>query len=394
MNTFSYPTSATTGWRNRVALITLCSSVWGCAFHVQAQVVPLDTIASAVLGPQVEVVAEGLSNPWAVASLPEGRFLVSERPGRLRVIEANGKPLAPISGLPRITSGGQGGLLDVVLDAQFSSNRTLYFCFTEGDEHGRNSTALARAELSADLTRLENLRILFSQKPKVASQHHFGCRIVPQSDTLFLTLGERFSRAQDAQTLDNHHGKVIRIHTDGRVPKDNPFVQRAGALPEIWSYGHRNPQGAVWGADGHLWLHEHGPQGGDELNRILPGHHYGWPQVSFGRHYNGQAVGTGESARADITPPVHHWTPSIAPSGMAWVSSTHYPRAWQGRLLVGSLKFRYLALLEIKDGRVVSEQKLLTQLNQRVRDVRLAQDGWIYLLTDDSNQGQLLRLKP
>jgi glucose/arabinose dehydrogenase len=374
------------------ALLALSSSAWVMMLHAHAS--PLDIMATAVLGPQVEVVAQGLSHPWAVAALPEGRFLVTERPGRLRVIEANGKLLAPISGLPPLTAGGQGGLLDVVLDADFTRNRTLYFCFTESDDQGRNSTALARAELSADRMRLDKLKVIFSQAPKVVSQHHFGCRIVQQGDTLFLTLGERFSKAQDAQTLDNHHGKVVRIHTDGRVPQDNPFVQRAGAKPEIWSHGHRNPQGAVLGAEGHLWLHEHGPQGGDELNRVLPGHNYGWPDVSFGRHYNGQPVGTGAPTRVGITPPLHHWTPSIAPSGMAWVSSVNYPRAWQGRLLVGSLKFRYLAMLEIKDGRVVSEQPLLGHLNQRIRDVRLAGDGWIYVLTDDSRNGQLLRLKP
>lgn len=378
-------------------LLALCGSLWAsittCAYaQASRPASPLDTIASALLGPQAELVAEGLSHPWAVASLPEGRFLVSERPGRLRVIEANGKLSPPIGGLPPIGSGGQGGLLDVVLDADFNRNRTLYFCFTEDDDQGRNSTALARAELSADRTRLDKVRVIFSQTPKVTSRHHFGCRIVQQGDTLFLTLGERFSRAQDAQTLDNHHGKVIRIHTDGRVPADNPFVQRSGAKPEIWSYGHRNPQGAILGMDGHLWLHEHGPQGGDELNRVLPGQNFGWPEVSFGRHYNGQPVGAGESVRNGITPPLHHWTPSIAPSGMAWVFGVNYPRAWQGRLLLGSLKFRYLSLLEIKDGRVLSEQKLLSHLNQRIRDVRLASDGWIYVLTDDSSNGQLLRL--
>ncbi|HRK38627.1 MAG TPA: PQQ-dependent sugar dehydrogenase [Burkholderiaceae bacterium] len=338
-------------------------------------------------------VAQGLANPWAVAFLPDGRFLVTERKGNLRVVEANGTVGPPLAGLPRISAGGQGGLLDVVLDTGFERNRTLYFCFSEAGDGG-SSTALARAELAADATRLDKVKVIFSQQPKVASTLHFGCRITQTApDVLFLTLGERFNRAEDAQTLDNHHGKVVRIHTDGRVPADNPFVKQAGALPEIWSLGHRNPQGAALAPDGRLWIHEHGPRGGDEINLPAPGANFGWPQVSFGTHYSGLSVGSGKSALPGLVAPVHQWTPSIAPSGMAFVTSQRYGPGWQGNLVVGSLKFTHLARLELDGTRVVREHKLLADRGQRIRDVRQGPDGLLYVLTDSSN-GELLRLVP
>jgi glucose/arabinose dehydrogenase len=293
-------------------------------------------------------------------------------------------------------------LLDVVVDADFASNRTLYFCFSEPGVGG-NSTALARAQLARNPDRLENLRVVFSQRPKVASSAHFGCRIVEgrtaqgQPDgTLFMTLGDRFSRSQDAQTLDNHHGKVIRIHKDGSVPADNPLVQRAGALPEIWSWGHRNPQGATLAPDGKLWVHEHGPQGGDEINVPLPGRNYGWPAISYGVHYGGAKIGDGATAKAGLEQPLHYWTPSIAPSGMAFVTSERYGKDWAGNLVVASLKFGRLHRLELAQpfaGKVVRETTLLTDLGQRIRDVRQGPDGLLYVLTDQSN-GQLLRLLP
>ncbi len=346
----------------------------------------------------VQVVAQGLAHPWGLAFLPGGRFLVTERGGNLRVVEANGMVGPPLAGVPRVSAGGQGGLLDVVTDAAFERNRALYFCFSEAGEGGNstalNSTALARAELSADATRLSNVKVIFSQQPKVASSLHFGCRIAqPAPDLLFLTLGERYNRSDDAQTLDNHHGKVVRIHTDGRVPADNPFVKRAGALPEIWSHGHRNPQGAAMAPDGRLWIHEHGPMGGDEINLPAPAANFGWPLVSFGLHYNGRAVGNGQPTQPGVTAPVHHWTPSIAPSGMAFVSSNRYGPGWQGNLMVGSLKFAYLARLELDGTRVVREHKLLAERGKRIRDVRQGPDGLLYVLTDAAN-GELLRLLP
>lgn len=344
--------------------------------------------------PVVEVVARDLQNPWAVAFIGQGRMLVTERPGRMRVIEPDGRVGQPLEGLPAIDAVGQGGLLDLITDSGFASNRRLYFCYSEPGSAGTNSTALASARLSDDARRLEDVKVIFSQQPKVASRLHFGCRVVEApGGLLFLTLGDRYHRMADAQTLDNHHGKVVRIRKDGGVPPDNPFVQRVGARPEIWSYGHRNPQGAALGVDGRLWTQEHGPQGGDEINRPDAGKNYGWPVITYGENYGGGKIGDGITAKQGMEQPLHQWTPSIAPSGMVFVRTDRYGPAWTGSLLVGSLKFRYLSRLEIDGTRVVREERLLPELGQRVRDVREGPDGLIYLLTDDRN-GQLLRLKP
>ncbi|UCV19270.1 PQQ-dependent sugar dehydrogenase [Ferribacterium limneticum] len=342
---------------------------------------------------RVEVVASGLDHPWGLAFIGDGRMLVSERPGRLRVITADGKVGTPVDGLPAVEVTGQGGLLDVVADRDFARNRMIYFCYAEPAALGRgNSTALASARLSADARRLEKVTTIFRQTPKISSRLHFGCRIVEADDgKLFLTLGERGSRMADAQKLDNHHGKIVRIGKDGSVPADNPFVNRPGALPEIWSYGHRNSQGATLGPDGRLWMHEHGPQGGDEINRPEPGKNYGWPVITYGENYGGGAIGDGLTGKAGMEQPLHYWVPSIAPSGMTFVRSERYGKAWRGSLLVGSLKFDYLARLEMDGSRVVREEKLLTGLRQRVRDVREGPDGTIYLLTDEG-KGQLLKL--
>ena len=393
---------------------------------------------------RMETVASGLQLPWAVAFLPDGRFLVTEKPGRLRVIDATGKVAAPITGLPAIAAGGQGGLLDLLLDADFAANRTLYFCFSEpgagaaggntgSNSTGSNSTALARARLSADATRLEDLKIIFSQKPKVASSAHFGCRIVEgrkpgaggaADGLLFLTLGDRYSRKDDAQKLDNHLGKVVRIRKDGTVPADNPFNNppsaRAGALPEIWSYGHRNMQGATLAPDGTLWTHEHGAQGGDEINVVQPGRNYGWPVITHGEDYGGGKIGGGITAKAGLEQPLHYWVPSIAPSGMVFLTSERYGKDWVGNLFAGSLKFGYLDRIELSEpfkGRVVREHKLLGQdaaqrarnvstrpgltvdgalepvMPQRIRDVRQGPDGLLYVLTDQSD-ARLIRLLP
>lgn len=340
-------------------------------------------------------VATGLTNPWAVAFLPGGQFLVTERPGRMRVVSATGQLGTPLAGVPLVAAGGQGGLLDVVTDSDFARNRRIYFCFSEPSTGGTsgNSTALARATLSADASSLQDVRVIFSQRPKVQSSLHFGCRIVQTTDgNLFLTLGERYQRKEDAQKLDNHHGKVIRITPDGAVPSDNPFAKRPGALPEIWSYGHRNPQGATLGPDGKLWIHEHGPQGGDEINLPEPGRNYGWPVVTYGENYGGGTVGEG-TAKVGMEQPLHHWTPSIAPSGMAFLTSTRYGTAWQGSLFVGSLKFGTLHRLEVAGDKVQREEKLLQGNGERIRDVRQGPDGLLYMVTD-SPQGRLLRLQP
>ena len=340
-----------------------------------------------------EVVASGLSHPWGLAFLPGGRFLVTERPGRLRVVEADGRLGPPLAGLPQVAAGGQGGLLDVITDADFARNRRIFFCYSEpAPKGGGNSTALASATLAPDAAALQDVKVLFSQRPKVASQLHFGCRIVQAPDGhLFLTLGERYGRKEDAQRLDNHLGKVVRIAPTGGAAPGNPLAGRAGALPEIWSWGHRNPQGAAWGPDGRLWIHEHGAQGGDEINRPEAGRNYGWPVITYGENYGGGKIGEG-TAKAGMEQPLHYWVPSIAPSGMAFLTSDRYGTAWKGSLFVGSLKFARLHRLELQGAQVVRDEYLLDGLGARIRDVRQGPDGWLYLLTD-SPDGQLLRLR-
>ncbi|NPC56349.1 PQQ-dependent sugar dehydrogenase [Caenimonas soli] len=368
------------------ALVAITAAIGCLAFfstptaaHAQAQEV------------RAEPVARGLEHPWAVAFLPEGRFLVTERPGRMRVVEADGKLGTPLAGVPYVAAGGQGGLLDLVLDSGFATNRILYFCFSEPGLVG-NSTALARAKLSADFSRLEDVKVIFSQKPKVPSSLHFGCRIVEARDgALFLTLGDRFHRKDDAQKLDNHHGKVLRLTKEGAAAPGNPFAGRPDALPEIWSFGHRNSQGATLAPDGAFWMHEHGPQGGDEINVPQPGRNYGWPVITYGENYGGGKIGEGITARAGMEQPLHYWVPSIAPSGMAFLTSDRYGPAMKGNLFIGSLKFGYLARLELAGGKVAREHKLLG--GERVRDVRQGPDGLLYVLTD-SPQGNLLRLMP
>lgn len=363
-----------------------------CAVALAALAVAASSTAQPA--PQPRTVASGLVNPWGLAFLPDGRFLVTERPGRLRVVDTDGRIGAPVEGLPPIAAGGQGGLLDVVLDSGFAQNRTLYFCFSEPGPGGTNSTALARAVLAPDARRLTQTQVIFSQRPKVASRAHFGCRIAEAPDgRLFLTLGDRFSRSEDAQRLDNHLGKVVRVDKEGKAPPDNPFANRAGALPEIWSYGHRNMQGAAIGPDGQLWTHEHGAQGGDEINIDRAGLNYGWPVITHGVNYGGAPIGAGIQAKEGMEQPLHHWTPSIAPSGMAFLTSDRYGPAWKGSLFVGSLKFGYLDRIELKDGRVVREEKLLEAGRARIRDVRQGPDGLLYVLTDEED-GRLIRLQP
>jgi aldose sugar dehydrogenase len=335
-------------------------------------------------------VASGLENPWAVAFLPDGRALVTERPGRMRLVERDGKLSEPLAGLPPVQAGGQGGLLDVVLDPQFASNQLVYWSYSEAGDGG-NSTAVARGKLEGN--RLANVQVIFRQQPKVASSLHFGSRLVFARDgKLFVVLGDRFSRKDDAQTLTTHHGKVVRIEPDGKAPADNPFAKQAGALPEIWSYGHRNMQGAAMHpTTGELWTHEHGPQGGDEVNVTLAGKNHGWPVITYGRNYGiGTKIGEG-TERADIQPAVTTWVPSIAPSGMAFVTSERYP-GWKGNLFVGALRGQTLVRLELNGNKVVKEERLLTELDERIRDVRQGPDGWLYVLTDQRN-GRLIRLE-
>ena len=351
------------------------------------------SIATAAQEPKPVTVASGLQNPWGLAFLPDGRMLVTERAGRLRIVQPDGRLSEPVQGLPRIDVGGQGGLLDVAIDPKFSENALVYWSYSEPADSGAagNSTAVARGKL--DGTRLSNLQVIFRQSPKVNSTAHFGSRLVFARDgRLFITLGDRFSRRDDAQTLDTHHGKVVRIETDGRVPADNPFVGRSGALPEIWSYGHRNLQGAALHPQtGELWAHEHGPQGGDELNAVAAGRNHGWPVITYGREYGtGLKIGEG-TARADVVAPLTYWVPSIAPSGMAFLTSERYP-GWKGNLFIGALRGEMLVRLELDGSKVLKEHRLLMSLGERIRDVRQGPDGWLYLLTDSRN-GRVLRLE-
>jgi glucose/arabinose dehydrogenase len=340
---------------------------------------------------RVVTVAEGLEHPWGVAFLPDGRALVTERPGRLRIIGADGKPGAPLEGVPAVSATGQGGLLDVQLDPDFAKNRFVYLSYAEPREGG-NGTAVARGTLGE--RGLEGVQVIFRQDVTINGRHHFGSRLVfDRSGRLFVTLGDRNSERARAQTLDSHIGKVVRIERDGKVPADNPFVGRADAKPEIWSYGHRNVQGAaLHPVTGELWTNEHGPRGGDELNRTLAGLNYGWPKVTYGVEYSGKTIS--ESATAPgIEPPVHYWVPSIATSGMLFYTGSKFPE-WSGDAFVGGLVAQQLSRLEMDGNRVVSEEVLLKGvLKERVRDVEQGPDGYIYLLTDEDN-GKLLRLEP
>ena len=339
-------------------------------------------------------VARGLANPWALAFLPDGRMLVTERAGRLRIVSRDGRLGEPLAGLPAIAAGGQCGLLDVVVDAKFSETGLIFFSFAEPAPAGQsgNSTAVARARLNGN--QLSEVRTIFRQSPKVASQLHCGSRIVMARDrTLMVGLGDRFSRKDDAQTLDNHHGKVVRIDLDGKAPSDNPFVTRAGALPEIFSLGHRNIQGGAMHPDtGDFWFSEHGPQGGDEVNVVEAGRNYGWPLVTYGRNYGiGTRIGE-EGPKAGFEQPLKHWVPlSIAPSGMAFLGSERYP-GWKGSLFVGALRGEMLLRLTLDGRKVVAEERLLESLKERIRDVRQGPDGWLYVLTDNAD-GRIIRLE-
>jgi len=372
-------------------MLTFSARRLGAVAFVLAFVPALAPLAAQELRPVT--VAEGLRNPWGLAFLPDGRMLVTERPGALRIVERDGKPGAPLAGLPRIEAGGQGGLLDVAVDPQFARNRLVYIAYSEPAEGGGsgNSTAVARGRLETD--RLADLQVIFRQQPKVSSSSHFGSRLVFARDgRLFVTLGDRYSRRDDAQTLDNHHGKIVRIEPDGKVPADNPFVSRSGALAQVWSYGHRNVQGAALHPQtGELWATEHGPQGGDELNVVRAGRNHGWPVITYGREYGtGFRIGDA-TARADVVAPLTHWIPSIAPSGLAFLTSERYP-GWKGNLFVGALRGQLLVRLELDGDKVVREHRLLTSFGERIRDVRQGPDGWLYLLTDSPN-GRVIRLE-
>jgi glucose/arabinose dehydrogenase len=339
---------------------------------------------------EVSTIARGLVHPWGLALLPDGRILVTERPGRFRIVSRDGDLSPPLKNVPEVWASGQGGLLDVVLDKSFAGNKTLYFCFAEQAESG-GRTAVARATLGED--RLQDIEVIFRQEGPLSSGNHYGCRIAQADDgNLFVTLGEHFNHRDEAQNLANHLGKVIRIAPDGSVPADNPFVGRADAKPEIWSYGHRNEQGlAINPATGDLWEVEHGPRGGDEVNIIGKGKNYGWPVIGYGIDYNGAKIHA-SAAKEGMEQPVKYWVPSISPSGMAFYTGTLFP-PWKGSLFTGALSGKMLVRLSLSGNEVTGEERLLEDLNERIRDIRQGPDGALWLLTD-STAGRLLRVSP
>jgi glucose/arabinose dehydrogenase len=341
----------------------------------------------------VETFARGLVHPWALAFLPDGRMLVTERPGRIRIVAKDGKLSPALGGVPKVFARSQMGLLDLITDRDFSGNQTIYFCYSA--DNGGNA-ALARAHLSeGDAPALDNVKRIFKQDgPGSSSGNNVGCRIAqsPDGNFLFLSLGDHFNPRDEAQNLANHIGKIVRIKPDGSVPPDNPFVDRKGAKPEIWSYGHRNPQGLAFHPQtGKLWEHEHGPRGGDEINIIEKGKNYGWPVIGYGIDYNGAKIH--ESTRkAGMEQPLKYWVPSIAPSGMAFYTGDLFP-SWRGNLFVGALAGEMLVRLEVEGDKVSKEERLLRDLGERIRDVRQGPDGALWLLTDNA-AGRVLRVTP
>ena len=359
----------------------------------------------------VTVLAKGLNRPWAVEPLPNGDFLITEKPGRLRVVSAKGEVGQPIGGLlpvgsggvsaasgqgglPPITARGQGGLLDVALSPNFARDRTIFWSFSEQREGG-SGTSVARGRLAEDRRNLEEVRIIFRAMPTYNNGLHFGSRLAFGPDgMLYVTLGDRYDRPNrpKVQQLDNHLGKIIRINPDGSAPANNPFARRAGALPEIWDLGHRNIQSAAFDEQGRLWTVEHGAKGGDELNLIERGKNYGWPVVTYGEEYSCEAFAGAVTAREGYEQPVYYWDPVIAPSGMQFYTGDAFP-AWRGSLFVGGLASQRLVRLVIKGNRVVGEEHLLTERGQRVRDVRQGPDGALYVVTDEAD-GELWKISP
>ena len=349
----------------------------------------------------VVTVAEGFQNPWSVAFLPGGKMLVTERPGRLRVVTADGKLSEPVAGLPPVFARGQGGLLDVVLDPAFAKNNVIYWSFSEPRENNENNTAVARGKFVDDAAapRVEDVQVIYHQRPSMNSPLHFGSRLVFGRDgTLFVTQGDRsiIPGRMQAQKLDSGIGKLVRINTDGSIPKDNPFVGKEGALPEIFSYGHRNLQAAALNpATGELWEIEHGTRGGDEINIVRKGKDYGWPTIAYGIEYQGGQITGGIQQQAGMEQPIYYWDPIIGPSGMTFYTGSLFPQ-WKGNLFVGGHGTRDLVRLTLNGDKITGEERLLKDLQPKpepIRDVRTGPDGAIYLLTDGP-AGRLLKLVP
>lgn len=370
--------------------IALLATIVLAAGNAQAEIIHREKTRAANI--VVERVATGLQNPWGIAFLPDGRMLVTERPGRLRMVTQTGELSAPISGTPDVWANGQGGLLDVALAPDFEKSRFVYMSFAQAKEGGA-VTAVARGRLNEAGTALEGTTTIFSQTPVGNTGRHFGSRLVFGRDgNLFITTGDRGNREDDAQKLDSLIGKIIRIAPDGSIPKDNPFVGREGARPEIWSYGHRNAQGAaLHPTSGRLWTAEHGSRGGDEVNVPLAGRNYGWPVITYGIDYSGAKIGEG-TTKPGMEQPIYYWDPSIAPSGLDFYTADRFP-AWRGNAFTGALAGQMLVRLTVSGERVTGEERMLERMGQRIRAVRQGPDGFLYLITDSRN-GQVLRVRP
>ena len=337
-----------------------------------------------------ETVAEGLEHPWALAFLPDGRILVTERPGRLRLVEKDGRLSKPLAGVPEVAAKGQGGLLDVALDPNFEENRLVYLSYAEPGEGG-TGTAVARGRLGEG--GLENVQVIYRQQPKVSGNGHFGSRLVFGRDgKLFITQGDRQGYREQVQDLGSGIGKLVRINPDGSIPDDNPFVGKTGARPEIYSLGHRSMQAAALHPEtGQLWTVEHGARGGDELNHPEAGKNYGWPVITYGIDYSGARIGEG-TAKEGMEQPVYYWDPVIAPSGAVWYTGDKYP-GWKGSLFIGSMQPGALVRVMVENGRVTGEQRYLAELGDRIRDVQQGPDGFLYVVTDEED-GRVLRVVP
>jgi glucose/arabinose dehydrogenase len=376
----------------RIMTVSFLLFAVSAPMSVQAQAPRSPTPASMAAPVRVETVARGLERPWGIAFLPDGRMLVTERQGRLRVVDRTGALSDPLTGVPRVLAQGQGGLLDVALSPTFAEDRFVYLSFAEPGEGG-GSTAVARGRLGE--RGLEGTQVIWRQQPKVGGGNHWGSRLVFRPDgTLFVTLGDRFAHRDLAQDLSTTIGKIVRINPDGSVPRDNPFVGRPGVRPEIWSYGHRNVQAAALRPQGggQLWTVEHGARGGDELNHPEAGKNYGWPVITYGIDYSGARIGEGV-AKAGMEQPVYYWDPVIAPSGATFYTGRAYAEDWTGSLFVGSLTPGLLVRLAIPNGRVSREERYLGDLRERIRDVVQGPDGLLYLATDNPD-GRILRLVP
>ncbi|MBN3862475.1 PQQ-dependent sugar dehydrogenase [Pseudomonas frederiksbergensis] len=371
----------------KTLLATLCASALITA-TAPVFAAPAQALKSEEGTLEVTPIIEGLEHPWALAFLPDRQgMLVTERPGNLRLVSADGKLSNPLSGVPQVWATGQGGLLDVVLSPDFKQDRMVYLSYAEGGgEGGKAGTAVGRGRLSEDLSAIKDFNVILRQTPKLSVGNHFGSRLVFDRDGyLFITLGENNDRPT-AQDLDKLQGKVVRIYPDGKVPKDNPFVGQKGVRPEIWSYGHRNPQGAAlnpW--SGTLWENEHGPRGGDEVNIIERGKNYGWPVATHGINYSGLPIPEARGQTAEGTMGPHHvWEKSPGLSGMAFYDSDRF-KAWQHSVFIGALVSQELIRLQLEGDKVVHEERLLGELNQRIRDVRQGPDGYLYVLTDEDD---------